>query len=120
MATTARYVCAYEKIAKNDWWNKGMTCGPIVEQATHFCTSLRRIEGDLSRYFGGDVIVPSVQAHSLEFYEVPGRLSKVAIDESKIPETQRIPRVTSATWYVLRAFGARVGCSNIFFSVQEI
>ena len=39
MATTARYVCAYEKIAKKDWWNKAMTCGPIVEQATHFCTS---------------------------------------------------------------------------------
>jgi len=90
MATTARYVCAYEKIAKKDWWNKAMTCGPIVEQATHFC--------DLSRYFGGDVVVPSVQAHSLEFYEAPGKLSKVPIDESKIPESQRIPRVTSATW----------------------
>lgn len=25
MATTARYVCAYEKIAKPDWWNKSLT-----------------------------------------------------------------------------------------------
>jgi len=21
------------------WWNKSMSCGPIVEQATHLCTS---------------------------------------------------------------------------------
>jgi len=90
MATTARYICAYEKIAKPDWWNKSLTCGPIVEQATHFC--------DLSRYFGGDVDIPSVQAHSLEFYEEAGGLSKIPIDESAIKPVDRIPRVTSATW----------------------
>lgn len=36
---------------------KSRDCGPIVEQATHFI--------DLSRYFGGDVVVDSVQAHAL-------------------------------------------------------
>jgi len=39
-----------------------------VEQATHFC--------DLSRYFGGEVKLPSVLAHSLEWHETPGQLSK--------------------------------------------
>lgn len=37
-------------------------------------------------------------AHSLEWYENAGKLSKMTIDESKIPEDRRIPRVTSATW----------------------
>jgi len=90
MATAARYVCAYEKIAKPDWWDKSRDQGPIVEQGTHFC--------DLSRYFGGDVDISSVMAHSVEWDEEPGHLSKLPIDESKIAPENRIPRVTSATW----------------------
>ena len=39
-ATTARYFCTYPKIMKADWWNKQICCGPIVEQATHFCLFL--------------------------------------------------------------------------------
>lgn len=54
--------------------------------------------GDLSRYFGGEIDIPSVQAHSLEFYEEPGELSKIPIDEDLIKPIDRIPRVTSATW----------------------
>lgn len=57
MATVARYVCSYAKIAKDSWWMKSRDCGPIVEQGTHFI--------DLSRYFGGDVDMASVQANSL-------------------------------------------------------
>jgi hypothetical protein len=81
MATVARYVCSfvpqslpfpsspltllspppprfrYAKIAKPSWWMKSRDCGPVVEQATHFI--------DLSRYFGGDVDLSSVQAHAL-------------------------------------------------------
>jgi predicted dehydrogenase len=108
MATIARYACAYESIAKPDWWDKSkrwvhhtnrrmlsaltvVSAGPIVEQGTHFC--------DLSRYFGGEVDVSSVVAHSLEWDENAGHLSKLAIDESKIAPENRIPRVTSATWY---------------------
>lgn len=64
--------------------------GPIVEQGTHFC--------DLSRYFGGDVDISSVSAHSLDWDEKAGRLSKIKIDESKIAPENRIPRVTAATW----------------------
>ena len=82
--------------------------GPVIEQGTHFC--------DLSRYFGGDVEIDSVvyvppqslvsyllmsSAKSVEFYEQPGKLSKVPVDESKIPEEDRIPRITTAVWYVL-------------------
>ena len=37
-------------------------------------------------------------AKSIEWYEDPGKLSKIPIDESKIPEDQRIPRLTSAVW----------------------
>jgi hypothetical protein len=40
----------------------------------------------------------TVTAHSLEWYENAGRLSKMRVDESKIAEENRIPRVTSATW----------------------
>ncbi|KAL7424040.1 hypothetical protein Q5752_001625 [Cryptotrichosporon argae] len=90
MATNARYSCAYEAIAKPAWWNKAIDMGPVIEQGTHFC--------DLSRYFGGDVDVKSVVAHSIEWYEEPGKLSKIPIDESKIPEDQRIPRLTGAVW----------------------
>ncbi|KAF4577227.1 hypothetical protein EYR36_005214 [Pleurotus pulmonarius] len=90
MATVARYATAYEAINKSDWWDKSKSHGPIVEQGTHFC--------DLSRYFGGDVDISSVSAHSLDWDEKAGRLSKMRIDESKISPENRIPRVTAATW----------------------
>ncbi|KAJ9104241.1 hypothetical protein QFC19_004058 [Naganishia cerealis] len=90
MGTVARYACAYEAIAKPAWWNKAIDMGPVIEQGTHFC--------DLSRYFGGDVDIGSVVAHSVEWDEAPGQLSKIPVDESKIPEDQRIPRMTTATW----------------------
>ncbi|OXB39073.1 hypothetical protein LQV05_004138 [Cryptococcus neoformans] len=90
MATNARYSCAYEAIAKPAWWNKAIDMGPVIEQGTHFC--------DLSRYFGGDVDMNSIAARSVEWYEEPGKLSKIPIDESKIDEDLRIPRLTSAIW----------------------
>ncbi|SCV67027.1 BQ2448_5673 [Microbotryum intermedium] len=99
MATVARYICSYAKIAKPAWWMKSRDCGPIVEQATHFI--------DLSRYFGGDVEMDSVQAQALEWYEEAGELSAIPVDEDKIPEEDRIPRVTSATWkYKTGALGS--------------
>lgn len=42
--------------------------------------------------------ISSVNAHSLEWHENPGHLSKQNIDESQIAPENRIPRVTSATW----------------------
>jgi Putative oxidoreductase C terminal domain len=64
-----------------------------VEQGTHLC--------DLSRYFGGEVDLSTVTALSLEWDENAGHLSKLSIDESKIPPEERIPRVTSANWCVV-------------------
>jgi len=108
MCTIARYACAYEAIAKPEWWDKSKrygriaefryllntsSAGPIIEQGTHFC--------DLSRYFGGEVDISTVEAHSLEWNENAGKLSKMKIDESIIPPENRIPRVTSATWFVV-------------------
>lgn len=99
MATIARYACAYTSIAKPDWWDKSKSAGPIVEQATHFC--------DLSRYFGGDVDIASIAAHSLEWNEGPGRLSNMAVNEDLVDPEHRISRVTSATWkYTSGAVGS--------------
>jgi predicted dehydrogenase len=103
MATIARYACAYEAIAKPDWWDKSKSAGPIVEQGTHFC--------DLSRYFGGNVDISTVAAHSLEWYENAGKLSALVIDENKIAPDNRIPRITSATWkYESGAVGTFTHC----------
>ncbi|KAJ8078615.1 hypothetical protein PM082_012898 [Marasmius tenuissimus] len=103
MATIARYACAYEAIAKPDWWDKSKSAGPIIEQGTHFC--------DLSRYFGGDVDMSSVVGHSLEFDENAGALSKMQIDESQIAPENRISRITSATWkYESGAVGSFTHC----------
>lgn len=90
MLICSEQACAYEAIAKPAWWNKAIDMGPVIEQGTHFC--------DLSRYFGGDVDIGSVVAHSVEWDEAPGQLSKIPVDESKVPEDQRIPRMTTATW----------------------
>ncbi|KAG8805226.1 hypothetical protein FRC17_005672 [Serendipita sp. 399] len=90
MATIARYACAYQSIVKPFWWDKELSGGPVIEQGTHFC--------DLSRYFGGDVEISTVQAHSVQWNEAPGKLSKIGIDEGQIPQENRIPRVTSANW----------------------
>lgn len=70
MATSARYIMSYEFATKMSWWYKSMDAGPIVEQATHLC--------DLSRYFGGDVDLESIFAHSVEWYEKPGKLAHVS------------------------------------------
>jgi hypothetical protein len=43
----------------------------------------------------------TVQAHSLEWDDPAGKLGKMTIDESIIPPDNRIPRATSATWYVV-------------------
>ena len=54
--------------------------------------------GDLSRYFGGDVHLSSVVAHSVQYHEAPGRLSAKRFDEDSILAENRLPRLTSATW----------------------
>lgn len=83
----------------------------VVEQATHFLDlsvfavtrreAFQRADFSTarrSRYFGGDVDMSTVQAQALEWDEPAGQLSVVPVDESKIADEDRIPRVTSATW----------------------
>ncbi len=83
--------------------------GPIIEQATHFCelpsyhctiVILSAEIGDLARYFGGDVDLGTVSARTVEWHERPGKLSRLPIDESLVAPENRIPRATSAIWYV--------------------
>ena len=59
---------------------------------------LSELLGDLSRYFGGDIDLETLSASAVEWYDKPGHLSQIQIDESKIPEDSRIPRFTSASW----------------------
>ncbi|KAI0769829.1 putative oxidoreductase C terminal-domain-containing protein [Fomes fomentarius] len=90
MGTNARYVMAYPYARVAAWWDKTLSGGPIVEQGTHFC--------DLSRYLGGDVVLSSVVAHTVQHNEPPGHLSAKLFDEEPISSENRLPRLTSATW----------------------
>ncbi|KAI0923327.1 hypothetical protein AcV7_005872 [Taiwanofungus camphoratus] len=94
-----RYSRAVQKMKKLSWWDKTSSGGPIVEQATHFC--------DLSRYFGGNVSLGSIAAHTVEHYELPGKLTAQRFDEGVIAPENRLPRLTNATWkYTNGAVGA--------------
>lgn len=105
MSLGARYTCAYSKIRKIDWWNKSKQCGPIVEQATHFA--------DLCRYLGGEIKLQTVHAYALEHDEPAGELTHQSIDESQIPEKDRIPRATIASWLVsLQSVGKFIDRAN--------
>ena len=75
----------------------------------------------MSRYFGGDVDISTVSAHSVEWYENAGHLSKQSIDETAIAPEDRIPRVTAATWYaeVAPVFRRLTKRSHIFQEVRE-
>ncbi|KAG8772258.1 hypothetical protein FRC12_003151 [Ceratobasidium sp. 428] len=55
---------------------------------------------DLARYFGGDVDLDTISARTVEWHEDPGKLSRLPIDESLVAPENRIPRATSAVWYV--------------------
>lgn len=65
------------------------------------------ITGDLSRYFGGNVSLGSIAAHTVEHYELPGKLTAQRFDEGVIAPENRLPRLTNATWkYTNGAVGA--------------
>ncbi|BGP57104.1 hypothetical protein JCM8202_000546 [Rhodotorula sphaerocarpa] len=91
MGTAARYYMAYEYARKPAWWNKQISCGPIVEQATHLAS--------LSLLFGGPARLSSVRTHTVEHSDAPGSLTKIGFDESgSVAPESRIPRYTSAVW----------------------
>lgn len=87
MMTVARYVCSYAKIKSEVWWNKSKSCGPVVEQGTHLV--------DLCRYFGGAVLLDTVQATSTEvgFPGLPP-LSPIRLSRRSLPLTA-MARVTA-------------------------
>jgi predicted dehydrogenase len=87
------------------------SAGPIIEQGTHFC--------DLSRYFGGEVDLSTVSAHSLEWDESAGHLSKIPIDESILAPENRIPRVTAATWYITIIMSLKLDCASLWLILRR-
>lgn len=91
---TCRYNCTYAAIPSPFWWNSAHCGGPIVEQATHFA--------DISRYLVGEVDFDTIYARSVKASLTPGNigyLEKVPVDESVIPESNRVPRAHVANWY---------------------
>ena len=89
----ARYFMAYEYARKLDWWNKSRSCGPVVEQATHFIDLIRFLAGN-----DNEALLVSVRATTVKHTEPAGKLSKLGFDEGVIPPEERVPRVTSAFW----------------------
>lgn len=107
MSTVARYTSCYAAIKKPDWWIKSISGAPIVEQGTHFV--------DLSIYFGGRVVISSIQATSVE-YDVPcGKLSSIPVNENLIPPHERISRFTTALW---KYESGAVGSINFGINLQ--
>ncbi|EPQ28407.1 uncharacterized protein PFL1_04234 [Pseudozyma flocculosa PF-1] len=90
----ARYFMAYEFARKLSWWDKSASCGPVVEQATHFVDLVRHIAGVSSN----PALLDTVRATAVEHNEPAGALSKLGFDESLIEEPKRVPRVTTAFW----------------------
>jgi len=92
-AFQARYNCAYTHCG-SFWWDIVRSGGPIVEQATHFV--------DLARLFCGEADLSSVRALALAAADPLGSLTdlpaQVAKEEASLPESRRVPRVTSAIW----------------------
>lgn len=87
------YTSTIERAQKLAWWDKEQSCGPVVEQATHFVDLTRYIAGEDNEY-----IPSSIKAISVENSEEAGHLSRLGIDESTIDTLNRIPRVTNAFW----------------------
>ena len=91
----ARYNCAYSELDHPFWWDKKLSGGPIVEQATHFC--------DLFRVFGGEVILDSVTTKIVRAGGEGdiGHLSRVpvVVNEYNVPIDDRPPRVTVSHFY---------------------
>ena len=79
--------------AKLSWWDKAVSCGPVVEQATHFVDLIRFIAGE-----DNHVVEKTIKAISVEHDEQVGHLTKLSFDENSIEPQKRVPRITSALW----------------------
>ncbi len=95
IAINARYSSTYSSSIKPFWWDLDLFGGPIVEQATHFC--------DLIRYFGGEIVLDSVQGVSVPLSTDstdPGYLASIpqVVKDANIPTERQVPCATQATW----------------------
>ena len=94
IAMNTRYSCAYSYL-RRFWWDLDQSGGPIVEQATHFC--------DLIRYFGGEVVLDSIQGISIPLSsdpESPGYLNSIPdiVKIANIPKERQVPCATQCSW----------------------
>jgi len=91
-AFSARYMCAYTNLSRPMWWDVKSSGGPIIEQATHFC--------DLARFLCGEIDFDSIRALSVKQHHARGHLKHCPsnVDEQLIPQSRRVPRVTTAFW----------------------
>lgn len=64
--------------------------------------------------------ISTVQAHSLEWDEEAGYLSKMPVNEDEIDPKNRIPRVTSANWCVPLRTPFHASCLLNLSILQEI
>ena len=100
-----RYAAAYQYILSPAFWDRRLSGGPIIEQATHFV--------DLARYLLGEIDLESVVASQISAGDTLGNLSAMprgrsgrGMDED-VPSDQRIARVTLAQW---RFTSGALGC----------
>lgn len=96
MMLNARYNCTYSALNHPFWWNKKLSGGPIVEQATHFC--------DLIRFFGGEVDLNSISTKRILASDTLGDLGYLinvnkVVKEDTLPISDRPPRVTVSSFY---------------------
>lgn len=92
MALNGKYSNVFkpDKALNPFWWNKDLSGGPIVEQATHLL--------DLARYVAGEVDLDSVQTTTLQHQDSGGAGVLSHGPDVHIPEAQKIPRVTATQW----------------------
>ena len=81
---------SYSAISNPSYWTKSKYGGPIVEQGTHFV--------DLSRYFGGDVNLATVQANSLGPFIFPPCLHYFRLTRSFQSGLKRLDTSQPRTW----------------------
>ena len=90
-ALSAFYYLAYPELDRPFWWDCRHSGGPIVEQATHLC--------DVARFLGGEIIEDSIRGISQKPCHGGSDLKKIPAGcDVGVPEGERVPRATMATW----------------------
>merc|ERR1711971_56604 len=96
-----RYQTAYPHINKQFFFDQQMSCGPIVEQGTHFV--------DLARFFCGECDIETLQTNAVYFGEKNLKMLHEEVDLSKIKKGNVNQIITSANY---RSVGAVVSLTH--------